>query len=734
MAKSEQETEARVAVAVSPTLDETRVREHIAVAPVSAVGHIVVAAGVAWVDYTASSSFQVISWLAPLLPVCLYRLWLVQQFRRAPHRLGVAEWLRHLRGTVVALGVVWGLAALALLPQANLAMQVFWLGTLGGLAAAATVLTTFDLTTGVLFVVFTTVPTTLRLLTARSTLVVPMALLLAWSVLYAALHARRTHARVVESNVRQDQASGQADRLREANEQLEREVAERTRALKASEERLAFAVQNSNQGLWDWEIGAGTVLYSATWARLLGYAPSDFTAGADLFWDHVHPDDAPRAKAERQAHLEGRRPSEDMELRLRTKSGDYRWFLNRGRVVERAPDGRPWRAVGTIEDITERRQLQAHALQTQKMEVVGHLAGGIAHDFNNALTVITTNAELAMSESGAALEESLTAIRDASARASSLTAKLLAFSRQQILQPSVFSVNELIEGLTPMLSRLLGARVALETRLSPTPVMVKADRGSLEQVVLNLAINSSDAMPQGGSLRIAVDRVSLERAPDGLVLAPGPYACVTVTDTGEGMSADTLARIFEPFFTTKGVGRGTGLGLSAVHGIVAQSGGGVTAESALNAGTTLRVYLPSVERAVDVAPVVRRLAMGGTETILVVDDDPDVRGVVQRVLSPVGYGVRSVSSGDEALALLQGDNTQIDMLITDVVMPGLSGQELARRVIGAYPRVRILLSSGYAEHAVAHHDALPTGVHFIGKPYTPRELRQKVRDVLDAPR
>jgi PAS domain S-box-containing protein len=411
------------------------------------------------------------------------------------------------------------------------------------------------------------------------------------------------------------------------------------------------------------------------------------------------------------------------EAQLRRKTGQVFWALFSSSLV--TIDGEPY-ILSTLQDVTERRQLEAQFLQSQKMEVLGHLAGGVAHDFNNVLTVIRSTAELALDAAGegTALHEALETIRGASARASGLTSQLLAFSRRQILQPTVIDVNDLVRDLTPMLRRAIGERIALETTPSVGPATILADRSSIEQVILNLAINARDAMAIGGSLTIAVGVVAA-------VAGPGRQITLTLTDTGEGMSEATLQRVFEPFFTTKDVGKGTGLGLSTAHGIVSQSGGQITVRSTPGVGTTFTVSLPWVERApAPVAPG-RGGVVGGDETILVVDDDADIRDVVRRALSSAGYQVLMSPSGDDALRLLGRHAGRVHLLLTDVVMPGISGQDLAEQVQLDHPSVRILYTSGFVDDAVEANGGL-ADVPFIAKPYSLKALTQKVRDVLDA--
>ena len=307
----------------------------------------------------------------------------------------------------------------------------------------------------------------------------------------------------------------------------------------------------------------------------------------------------------------------------------------------------------------------------------------------------------------------------------------MAFSRRQILQPVALDLNDVVAGLEAMLRRVLGALVNLTIDTAPEPAMTVADRGSLEQVILNLTINARDAMPNGGDLRIEVAHATVLEARHPL--RPGRCVTVTVTDNGTGMNEAVAQRIFEPFFTTKAVGRGTGLGLSMAHGVVAQSGGDIQVQSAVGAGSTFTIFLPwSAQVATAPAPLPHRLATGH-ETILVVDDNSEVREVVRRVLAYAGYQVLTAEHGDDALRVLREHAGQVDLLLTDVVMPGLNGSELALRVAASHPALRVLFTSGYADDAIARHGVLAHGVEFIAKPYSLQALATKVREVLDAP-
>ena len=388
-------------------------------------------------------------------------------------------------------------------------------------------------------------------------------------------------------------------------------------------------------------------------------------------------------------------------------------------------------------DVTERRKLEKQLRQSQKMEAVGRLAGGVAHDFNNVLTAILGYAELLSVEVGdrpSALE-SVAEIRSAGERAASLTHQLLAFSRQQMLEPKVLDVNVLVSNIERMLRRLIGEDIALATVLDSNLGRVRADAGQLEQVVLNLAINARDAMPKGGTLTIETANVQLdeEQAAVQLNAPAGSYVMLALTDTGAGMSADTRANIFEPFFTTKEQGKGTGLGLATVYGIVKQSEGYIWVYSELAVGTVFKVYLPRVEAQVD-DTASRHASLGprgGTETVLLVEDETAVRVLTRKILQKHGYNVLEASGGAQAMELVRATSDPVHLLLTDVVMPGIAGSELASRVAEASPATKVVFMSGYTDDAVVRHGMIDQASNFLQKPFAPDALARKVREVLD---
>jgi len=392
--------------------------------------------------------------------------------------------------------------------------------------------------------------------------------------------------------------------------------------------------------------------------------------------------------------------------------------------------------VAVFDNITERRKLEEQLRQSQKMEAVGRLAGGIAHDFNNLLTVINGYSELLQNriDEKSPLRGSVDEIRLAGDRAASLTRQLLAFSRRQVLQPKVLDLNGVISNLENMLRRLIGEDVALRTLLRPDLGTVMADPGQIEQVLLNLAVNARDAMPAGGRLVLETGNVVIDEtfAKDHPAIVPGLHVLLAVSDTGTGIPREIREHIFEPFFSTKERGKGTGLGLSTVYGIVKQSNGYISVYSEVGKGTTFKIYLPRVEGEVQVLSSASPPAsLQGDETVLVVEDENSVRGIIERVLSGNGYRVLLAGEASEALRISGEHEGTIDLLVTDVVMPGMGGREVANRLGAARPGMKVLFMSGYTEDTISHHGVLEAGLAFIQKPFASDALLRKVREVLD---
>ena len=396
------------------------------------------------------------------------------------------------------------------------------------------------------------------------------------------------------------------------------------------------------------------------------------------------------------------------------------------------------RVLAILRDVSERQRLEAQLLQSQKMESVGRLAGGVAHDFNNLLGVITGYGDLLLHEIGPGhpSHRRVVEIRKAADRAASLTRQLLAFSRKQVLQLRVLDLNAVVAGIEPMLRRLIGEHIELITALDNGVGRVKADLGQMEQVIANLAVNARDAMPGGGKLLIETGNVELDAvyAATRADARPGPHVMLAVSDTGHGMDAEVLGHMFEPFYTTKAPGLGTGLGLATVYGIVRQLGGQVMVYSEVERGTSFKIYLPRLEAAADQLQVAAAAGPppGGTETVLLVEDEPALRVLVEEILTKGGYHVLQNEKPEAALALAASHGGAIDLVLTDVIMPNMSGRQMADALRLGRPGIRVLFMSGYTDDAISHHGILEPGTHFLEKPFTADGLLRKIREVLEA--
>ena len=425
------------------------------------------------------------------------------------------------------------------------------------------------------------------------------------------------------------------------------------------------------------------------------------------------------------------------ELLARRKDGTTFEVLVSANAVHDAA-GEIVNLMGSFLDVSEAKRLQAQLLHAQKMESVGRLAGGIAHDFNNLLTVIKGYLELAMSglHPRDPLYLDLAEANTAADSAAGLTQQLLAFSRKQIINPQVLSLNDVVTRVQKMLPRLLGEDIELRTVLAPALGQVRFDPGQSEQILINLAVNARDAMPAGGALTIETTNTSFDSAyaREHAEVEPGDYVMLAVSDTGSGMSDDVKAHLFEPFFTTKGPGRGTGLGLAMIFGAVSQNGGRIEVYSEVGHGTTFRIYLPRVHQAaVQAWPEPRAALWRGVETILLVEDDEAVRSLAVRVLARHGYTVHAFRDGASAVHAVGGMTEPLHLLITDVIMPEMNGPAMAQRLRELRPGVKVLFTSGYTENVIVHHGVLAEGVEFLPKPYSPESLARRVREVLDEP-
>ncbi|MDB4915020.1 MAG: domain S-box protein [Gemmatimonadetes bacterium] len=509
---------------------------------------------------------------------------------------------------------------------------------------------------------------------------------------------------------------------------------EAVEALRAAEERMRFALRNADVGIWDMDYTTGVVRVSEILESQFGLKTGKFGGTFDAYLEGVHPDDRPLVMdAVDQATHSGIDFS--VQHRALWSNGTVRWLSTAGRIQLDA-NGAPVRGVGISLDVTSRRMLEAQYYQAQKMEAVGRLAGGVAHDFNNLLTVILAYCQLLMADldpEGPHVAD-VREIHRAGESAAGLTRQLLAFSRKQVIEPRLLDLNDVVGNVRKILERLIGEDVQIMLELDAGLGCVKADVAQVEQIIVNLAVNARDAMPDGGTLTIATANVELEEHHGDIHISvtPGSYVVLSVTDTGTGIPPDVQTRLFEPFFTTKPLGKGTGLGLATVHGIVTQNGGGIGVYSEVGQGASFKVYLPRVEEtsanAVSFRPAVKPRAEA--ETVLVVEDAEVLRALTRRILELQGYSVLLAADASEAQRLFE-QHDSIDVILTDVVMPGGSGPDLMRRLALQRPGLKVIYMSGYTEDAITHHGVLDPGIAFLHKPFTSETLGRKLREVLD---
>jgi two-component system, cell cycle sensor histidine kinase and response regulator CckA len=505
--------------------------------------------------------------------------------------------------------------------------------------------------------------------------------------------------------------------------------------LNLTAERLSLATQAARIGIWDLDLTNGHITWDACMYEQYGIQPENFHGTQEVWNEAVHPEDQPTMRQRVRDSIEGKEVPIH-QFRIIRPDGQTR-FIEGGVKVLRDPDGTMKRVIGVSTDITHRKELEHQFIQAQKMEAVGKLAGGIAHDFNNLLVPIIGYTEMAQADapSDSELSTYLESIRSAADRAAELTQQILAFSRQQVLQMEILDLNLIVQEFDIMLRRLIGEDIECTTLLSSHLKHVKGDKSQLEQVLLNLAVNARDAMPNGGTLTIQTENLEVDesRAVELVDVEPGSYCLLTVSDTGEGMDKVIQQRIFEPFFTTKPDGQGTGLGLSTVFGIVRQHGGAISVHSERGKGASFQVYLPAVETGTLFRPQTptHTSDLHGSETILIVEDDPNVRGMVADALKRYGYHVLVAEDPRECLALARTHQGVIHMLLTDVILPQMRGTELCRHVAHQHPDIKVIFMSGYTD-SITDDPSFANSEHgFIHKPFAIRVLLEKIRTVLD---
>ena len=512
------------------------------------------------------------------------------------------------------------------------------------------------------------------------------------------------------------------------------------RALHESETRFRLVSAATNDVIWDWDLKTNTLQWNDAVRTVFRYGTEEPVGEIDWWYDHIHPADTQRVVDGIHAVIDTGGSHWSDEYRFLRGDGHIATVLDRGFVARNAK-GDAVRMIGSMVDLTERVELEEKLRQSQRMYAVGQLAGGIAHDFNNMLTAILTGCDLALDDLSRdhPVRADIGEIRSVGMRAAQLSQQLLAFSSRQVVQLQVLDVNDVVRNAQQMLRLATNASVRFELLLAPELPPVRADRGQLGQILMNLVLNARDAMPAGGTLTVATSSVTID---GGVVpgLAAGEYVALAVCDTGMGMSEETRARIFEPFFTTKESGKGTGLGLAMVRDTVVQANGTVQVSSQLGEGTTLQILLPATREGVETHvgaiaqsdPLMQ--GMGGNETILLVEDEATVRRLVRRTLERYGYHVLEAPHGRAAVELHAREADRIELLLTDVKMPEMGGPEAAAHIRRLTPTLPVLFMSGYAEEAVRDDGVLLPDSHFVSKPFSPRRLVSTIREILDARR
>lgn len=717
------------------------------------------------------SSLTLWSWFGALFVISLLRLWLCHRYHhQEPAAPSSHSWEQPFLAGVLASGLVWGSTGIWLAPSGEPIHQMFVTFLLAGMTAGGVMSLSARREAFLAFAVPTLLPIIARLFLQGTPLALAMAgmsvLFLTLAVTIAARMCRTIRAslelrydnqllisdltkevaqrRQAEAALQQTHAElesrvrARTDELAQANLALRAEIEERQRmalALQESVERFNRAVQGAQEGLWDtrwtssdWFNAGNPVYYSPRFKAILGFSDAEFPNVMGSWAARVQPEEWDRLLTTLRRHLENRTPF-DVEFRMRTKRDELRWFAARGQAIWDQL-GHPIHMSGSLRDITEHKELEAQLLQAQKLEAVGRLAAGVAHDFNNLLTPILGYAEVLLAKSPPNSIESrrLGDIRRAALHGATLVRQLLAFGRKQPVTPRILDLNRELAECEELLRRTLGEDIEVLYHLSPDAGCINLDPTQLQQVILNLAANARDAMPTGGCLSLTTDHLLVDEDPSEV--PPGRYVRLRVSDTGAGMSPEILNHVFEPFFTTKEVGKGSGLGLSVVDGIIAQAKGKVTVESRVGRGTTFEILLPEAEGLVDVTHESTPPAEAGVETILVVEDNTSVRELTTQVLSELGYHVLVAKHGPEALDVAARHAGVIALLLTDVVMPGISGQELATRLERSCPNLRVLYLSGHPEERLARRAGDRPITPLLSKPFTPEELARKVRQIL----
>ena len=703
-----------------------------------------------------------VGWLGYVLAVAIARSVAKWRFQRLPvETIDVAAWCRLFVAGAAGAGLGWGAAGILFFSETSGAWLTFLALVLAGVAMASVPVLAPVMAAFLAFTIPTLLPMTVRLLLQGHPTGLAMAALGALFGTGLGFSAWRMHRAIVRALVLAfenrdlvaelsveviERAAAEASvraahdeleqRVRERTEELSRLFEERKRAaetLRETSESLRALIEASPLAIIELDADGNVRTWNQAATRMFGWSEREVLG-------RPYPTVADGRKLEYQNlsdHYGGGQPVAAFETQRKRKDGTFVDV-----VLSVAPlvgaDGHVTGSMGVISDITERKRLEELLRQSQKMEAVGRLAGGIAHDFNNLLTVIIGRSEFALSslapnDPG---QWDLELILTTAERGAVLTRQLLTLSQRQVLQTRVLDLNRVVGNVVPMLRRLIGEDVEIRTVTGPALGRVRVDPGQIEQIIVNLAVNARDAMPHGGRLVIATANAVL---PDDSVrtlgdVPAGPYTILSVSDTGIGMDEETRVRAFEPFFTTKPQGKGSGLGLSIVYGIVQQHGGTTTVESAPGQGATFRIYLPRLDDAVEEPPISAGSPDSGrgSEAILLVEDETDVRELAAKILRASGYTVLAAADAAAALALSDQHPGPLHLLLTDVVMPEMSGRELRQRLRASRPQTKILYMSGYTDEALGHHGVLESGTVLLQKPFRSSALCRKVREVLDS--
>lgn len=773
----------------APDLQAEQVKVLYRTMPTGVAASFVNAGILAAVEWSVVPHRPLLLWVTMMWLVAGSRALLIYAYRRAvPASWRSADWHRWMLVGTTLSGIGWGSSVYFLTHELPLPYELIQVFVLGGMTAGAVSVLSASLPIFLCYAPAVTVPLLAHLFLSNHEFHLLMGIMgtlfllatthSAWNfnrVMLSSMSLRLENLSLVQSLTVRTEAVERLnqeitkeihdrrlieERLRTAQSDLEQRIAERTNDLAranarlqeevqehrrtegarlSSEQRFNYLTDNLNQGVWFAQAQPPQVLYvNPAFERIWGLPAARFYDNPKLWRDCIHPDDRRLVTEAYDAEIADPNGHDLQRIyRIVRPDGQIRWIHDR-MVVHHSPTGEVDRLSGITEDITEARELEDQLRQAQKMDAVGRLAGGVAHDFNNVMTVILGYSAVLLQELSldSSARHFVQEIQQAGERCAALTSQLLAFSRKQMLHPVSLDLHRVIRNLMALLKSLIGEHITIVLQLDPTPRWVKADAVQLEQILLNLAVNARDAMPHGGTLTLETDQVLPHQVwgPEHRQRSARTYVRLRVHDTGAGIDPATQAKIFEPFFTTKPQGRGTGLGLSTVYGIVHQSGGTITVDSVVGQGTTMTVFLPEVPALQPALPPAAPQPDGkpGTEIILLVEDEPAVRLLTQHILRTHGYTVHEAEDGIQALDLIRRSALHIDLLVTDLVMPGMNGKDLAVRLRGHFGALKVIYMSGYSDKPLATGDEAQGQTAFLQKPFLPEDLIRTVREILHA--